>query len=331
MASVERQRRLLSHLQPAPASAVVEADVEAAAQALIGLPVEALDTPSLYVDLDAVESNIGVMSEQIRSTGAVWRPHTKAIRSPALAQMLVDGGAVGVTCAKITQAAALVAAGIKDVLIANEIVGPIKVANLVELSKSCDRLTVAVDNADNLRAISAEAVTQDAQMSVLVDLNIGMNRCGIHWSKQDEIVMMSQLATDLPNIEFMGLMCALRIRRPGRLLIASTNVTVCAFPQGLRRPRAGQHGPARLDDERLLGAARRRQGLGRGRRHRGAPALRSRQRQLLGSDQGLDQRDPSGGEQHHSTPGWTTRASLMPGLDAGRRAVLHAVQGLARR
>ena len=168
-----------------------------------------LDTPSLYVDLDAVESNIGVMSEQIRSTGAVWRPHTKAIRSPALAQMLVDGGAVGVTCAKITQAAALVAAGIKDVLIANEIVGPIKVANLVELSKSCDRLTVAVDNADNLRAISAEAVTQDAQMSVLVDLNIGMNRCGIHWSKQDEIVMMAQLATDLPNIEFMGLMCAL--------------------------------------------------------------------------------------------------------------------------
>ena len=109
MASVERQRRLLGHLQPAPASAVVEADVEAAAQALIGLPVEALDTPSLYVDLDAVESNIGVMSEQIRSTGAVWRPHTKAIRSPALAQMLVDGGAVGVTCAKITQAAALVA------------------------------------------------------------------------------------------------------------------------------------------------------------------------------------------------------------------------------
>ena len=126
-----------------------------------------------------------------------------------LAQMLVDGGAVGVTCAKITQAAALVAAGIKDVLIANEIVGPIKVANLVELSKSCDRLTVAVDNADNLRAISAEAVTQDAQMSVLVDLNIGMNRCGIHWSKQNEIVMMAQLATDLPNIEFMGLMCAL--------------------------------------------------------------------------------------------------------------------------
>ena len=93
----------------------------------------------------------------------------------------MEGGAVGVTCAKLSQAAALINGGIRDVLLANEIVGPSKVAALVGLSTKCDHLTVACDNEDNLRAISAEAVAQDAQMSVYVDLNVGMNRCGIHW------------------------------------------------------------------------------------------------------------------------------------------------------
>ena len=201
--------RLLQHLCPRPASTTAiaaQAEVEAAARSLIGTPVEDLDTPALFIDVAAVEHNIAQISEQIRASGAVWRPHTKAIRSPALAQMLIDGGAVGVTCAKLSQAAALVDGGITDVLLANEIVGPTKVAALVALSKSCERLTVACDNEENLRAISAEAVAQDAQMSVLIDLNIGMNRCGIHWSKKDEIVMMAKLAEALPNIEFRGLM-----------------------------------------------------------------------------------------------------------------------------
>ena len=228
-----RQAQLLQQLRPrlAAVSAVVEAEVEAATRSLIGSPVEALDTPALFIDVAAVENNIAQMSEQIRATGAIWRPHTKAIRSPELAKKLVDGGAVGVTCAKISQAAALVNGGVRDVLIANEIVGPAKVAALVKLSKKCDRLTVACDNEDNLRAISAEAVAQNAQMSVYVDLNVGMNRCGIHWcehadwpclmirlrtcaaelrrvrrSKKDEIVMMAKLADSLPNIEFRGLM-----------------------------------------------------------------------------------------------------------------------------
>ncbi len=185
---VRREATLLQHLRPGAAavSAVVEAEVEAATRSLIGSPVEALDTPALFVDVAAVEHNIAMMSEQIRSTGAIWRPHTKAIRSPELAKKLVEGGAVGVTCAKLSQAAALINGGIRDVLLANEIVGPTKVAALVQLAKKCDRLTVACDNEDNLRAISAEAAAQGAQMSVYVDLNVGMNRCGIHWCEPSD-------------------------------------------------------------------------------------------------------------------------------------------------
>ena len=183
-----RQHNLLRHLAPSHAAAAVDVltDVEderatiLAAQTelqnMIGQPVAALDTPSLFIDLEALEGNIAQMAAQVKETGAVWRPHTKAIRSPALARMLVDGGAVGVTCAKVSQAAVLVRGGVKDVLLANEIVGPQKVAAMVALSKLCDRLTCACDSEENLRAISAEAVSQQAQMSVLIDLNVGMNR-----------------------------------------------------------------------------------------------------------------------------------------------------------
>lgn len=120
--------------------------------------------------------------------------------------MLVDGGAVGITCAKVSQAAAMVSAGVKDVLIANEIVGHKKVAAMISLIPRMDRLCVACDDESNLRMISAEAEALGVTIGVLIDMNIGMNRCGIHWSKKDEIIAMSHLAEKLPGIEYRGLM-----------------------------------------------------------------------------------------------------------------------------
>ena len=211
-----RHRRvgtLLAHLVPAAEHmelAVEEAhsfaEAEAAARAMIGGSVSALDTPALMIDLDAVEANIAEMAASVAASGAIWRPHCKAIRSPALAKMLVDGGAVGITCAKLTQAVAMADAGIDDMLIANEIVGRTKVQRLVALANRLARLCVAVDNESNLRMISEEAAAAGATVGVLVDLNVGMDRCGVHWSKQAEIVGMCQLAAELPAIDFRGLM-----------------------------------------------------------------------------------------------------------------------------
>jgi D-serine deaminase-like pyridoxal phosphate-dependent protein len=146
------------------------------------------------------------MAASIIAAGAIWRPHCKAIRSPSIAKMLVDGGAVGITCAKVSQAAAMVSAGVKDVLIANEIVGHKKVAAMISLIPRMDRLCVACDDESNLRMISAEAEALGVTIGVLIDMNIGMNRCGIHWSKKDEIIAMSHLAEKLPGIEYRGLM-----------------------------------------------------------------------------------------------------------------------------
>jgi D-serine deaminase-like pyridoxal phosphate-dependent protein len=100
----------------------------AATHSLIGQHKSALDTPALLVDLEVMESNIARIVATCRAHGVAWRPHSKAHKTPEIAQMQIAAGAIGVTCAKLGEAEVMAAAGIRDILIANQIVGPIKIA-----------------------------------------------------------------------------------------------------------------------------------------------------------------------------------------------------------
>ena len=104
-----------------------------------------LDTPALLVDLDRLEANISNMAAFAKSQGVHLRPHTKTHKCPEIAKMQMEAGAVGITCAKIGEAEAMAAAGLHDILIANEIIGKIKFKRLIELSKQV-KLCVAVDS-----------------------------------------------------------------------------------------------------------------------------------------------------------------------------------------
>src|SRR5436305_11052697 len=116
----------------------------------------ALDTPALLVDLDALDANIARMAQCFRRNGVNWRPHTKGIKVPQIAQRLIDAGAIGITCAKLGEAAVMAAAGLKDILIANQIVGAQKIARLVDLRRRGD-VIVAVDSEDNVAALADAA------------------------------------------------------------------------------------------------------------------------------------------------------------------------------
>ncbi len=105
--------------------------VSAEAHPMVGRPIEEADTPALWVDLDALEHNIATMARRAADSGVEWRPHVKASKSPDLARMLIEGGATGITCAKVSVAAVMAAGGLDDILFANEIVGPRKIARLV--------------------------------------------------------------------------------------------------------------------------------------------------------------------------------------------------------
>lgn len=170
--------------------------------AFVGHLVTALDTPVLWVDLDALDHNIATMAGLARERGVAWRPHVKASKSPDLALRLIEGGAVGVTCAKVSEAEVMVDGGVTDVLIANEIVGPTKVARLVELAARAT-LCVAVDDEHNLREISSMAHADGVNVDVLVDINVGADRCGV---TPDRAPALARLVLDLPGVSLRGLM-----------------------------------------------------------------------------------------------------------------------------
>src|ERR1700686_5224770 len=116
---------------------------------LIGQTKSALDTPALLVDLDVMEANIARIVAACRAYGVAWRPHSKAHKTPEIAQRQIAAGAIGVTCAKLGEAEVMAAAGIRDILIANQIVGAIKIARLVELAGRADPI-VCVDCVQNV-------------------------------------------------------------------------------------------------------------------------------------------------------------------------------------
>ena len=169
----------------------------------VGLTKAELDTPVLWVDLDLMEGNIKTLAAHFKAAGVDWRPHTKGIKVPAIAHQAIAAGAVGVTCAKLAEAEVMAAAGIRDILIANQIVGPKKITRLVNLQHLA-AVKVAVDDADNLRQIGQFASEKGVEVGVLVDVNNGMDRTGVQPGQP--AVDLSQLAADIAGIRYLGLM-----------------------------------------------------------------------------------------------------------------------------
>jgi 3-hydroxy-D-aspartate aldolase len=148
------------------------------APASVGMPLDAVDTPALIVDLDAFERNVARMANALRGTGVRLRPHAKSHKCAEIALRQMAAGAVGVCCQKVSEAAALVDGGVTDVLISNEIVGAGKLERLVALAKRA-RIAVCVDAAANVADVDAAAARSGVQLDVLVEVNIGGNRCGV--------------------------------------------------------------------------------------------------------------------------------------------------------
>jgi D-serine deaminase-like pyridoxal phosphate-dependent protein len=148
------------------------------APAAIGMPLAAVDTPALILDLDAFERNLARMAEAVRGRPVRLRPHAKSHKCAEIALRQIEAGAVGVCCQKVSEAEALVAGGIKDVLIANEVVGAQKLERLAALARRA-RLAVCADDAQNVLALDAAAARAGVRLEVLVEVNVGADRCGV--------------------------------------------------------------------------------------------------------------------------------------------------------
>src|SRR5262245_47503934 len=100
-----------------------------------GQTLDALDSPQLLIDLDVVDANVQRMFRAGRERGVAVRVHFKSLKCASLARYLAAAGAAGFLCAKLNEAEALADAGLTDILIANQLVGPLKLRRLAELAR----------------------------------------------------------------------------------------------------------------------------------------------------------------------------------------------------
>jgi 3-hydroxy-D-aspartate aldolase len=144
----------------------------------IGARFCAIDTPALLIDLDAMTRNLERMAARVKALGVRLRPHAKMHKSSAIAQRQIALGAVGVCCQKVSEAEALVADGIADVLVSNEVVGERKLARLAALAKrAC--IGVCIDQPESIDLLAQAARAAGSRVDVLIEVDVGGRRCGI--------------------------------------------------------------------------------------------------------------------------------------------------------
>jgi D-serine deaminase-like pyridoxal phosphate-dependent protein len=163
-----------------------------------------VDTPALLLDFDVLRSNIKTMAEFFQPLPAKLRPHFKTHKCTKIARMQMEAGAVGMTCAKVGEAEILTGAGIRDILIANQVVGSLKVERLMRLLDRGVDVKVAVDDEENVRELSRATTARDLQLGVLVEVDVGMGRCGL--VPGPEMVKLCQFVDDSTRLVFRGLM-----------------------------------------------------------------------------------------------------------------------------
>lgn len=166
------------------------------------MKIDQIETPALLLDLDKMKKNISQMSKILENSKAKLRPHFKTTKTLEVVKLQLENGAKGVTCSKISEAQVLVDAGIKDILIANQIVQPSKIERLTQMAKQT-HLIVCVDNAENIKQISQAAQKQNSTIFMYIELEVGMKRCGVETKEQ--FLELAKLIESLPNISFEGI------------------------------------------------------------------------------------------------------------------------------
>ncbi len=151
-------------------------DAPAAAQ--VGDAVDAIDTPALVIDLDAMERNLATMAGFARAQRIALRPHAKMHKCAAIARLQMQAGAVGVCVQKLGEAEALAAAGVPDIYISNEIVDAAKLARLATLAGRV-KLAAAVDSALGVERLAQALIAAGSSVDVYVEIDVGQGRCGV--------------------------------------------------------------------------------------------------------------------------------------------------------
>ncbi len=171
--------------------------------ARVGMSLDEIETPALIVDLDAFEANVATLRQQLAAAGVRLRAHAKTHKSVDIARYQIEhGGACGICCQKLSEAEVLVAGGIADVMISNQVVDPRKIDRLAALAGRA-RILVCVDDERNVDTLSAAVQKQGTTLACLVEIDCGAGRCGVEPGAA--AVAIARKIEAAAGLEFAGL------------------------------------------------------------------------------------------------------------------------------
>jgi D-serine deaminase-like pyridoxal phosphate-dependent protein len=170
-----------------------------------GTPVMDLDTPALVVDLDVMDRNIETLHGRFDQSSAKVRPHVTGHQTPKIAhrQLQAANTVGGISVTSVGEAEVFSDAGITDILVSSQIVTRSKIRRLCTLAGS-NRIGVAVDNPQNVSDLSKAAEAQGVTLGVLVELDVGLGRCGV--APGDEALELARAVANSPGLRFDGIM-----------------------------------------------------------------------------------------------------------------------------
>jgi len=164
--------------------------------------IHELETPCLVIDAEILRRNIKAMQAICNQHGCALRPHIKTHKSAEIARMQVEAGAVGITCAKISEAEVMAEGGLGDIFIAYPLIGTGKIERAIQLAKKLERLILAVDSHTGAQAFSEAALRHGIELEVRLEVDTGAKRTGL---PLEDAVDLAVAVSKLPGLRLTGL------------------------------------------------------------------------------------------------------------------------------
>lgn len=162
-----------------------------------------IDTPALVIDKDKLNANLELMQTLAEQAGKNLRPHIKTHKCSEIAQMQIKHGAIGVSAAKVSEALALAKNGIENILITSPVVTASKINSLLACRKLDHGLIVVCDSVGNSDMLNQAAVQSGLNLNVLVDIDPGIGRTGVHCD--DAMALAQHIHQKCDALSFEGI------------------------------------------------------------------------------------------------------------------------------
>jgi Predicted amino acid aldolase or racemase len=161
-----------------------------------------IDTPALLIDETVLNKNLEYMGDYAKKQNVQLRPHTKTHKMPYLAMKQREHGATGITVAKVGEAEIMAVYGLKDIFIANQIVGKQKLERIKKLAEQIN-ISFGVDSVHHIEEIDEVFEGADKKAQVLIEIEVGEERSGIIEEIDYKLLLNSIRASK--NVELKGI------------------------------------------------------------------------------------------------------------------------------